>query len=431
MPTTADKATQEAEAQARVEQTKGIGQDDPTAVDGVFGDTPDQISDAAPQPQEGEQPQREAPQRPPNQRLLTRDAIIKSFRDKRQEDIDSDEEDMREHDLLPPELKPQPKPQEEEEITPAVEDKIEEEQPPAPPAKRVLKIRGKEIELTQDEIDAAAQKALAADNYLDEARSKLDQVNDLLRTTQQKAGPGPVAQHQGDEPAQTGQGDEPGEGEHPADPLKEAIEQIQYGDPSEVGAKLAAAIDQAADKKATEAAGKALMAERIRDENARSKALMAEFSKDNPEIANDPISRTAFETILIQKQVEDLIGLGIEPDQVKGLDPKAIANWHRDLRVNGYKVKSAATLLEEGNSVFKAWRQPAAAPAPKEETPKAPARVAVTVDRTARRESIQTQPTRAAVPQRRETPAAPAEPNRSAIVARIAQDRAKKRGAAV
>src|SRR5258708_7429612 len=135
-----------------------------------------------------------------------RDEIVARFRTQRNEEIESEGADDDAKQIrnftrqgLPPEMvepeeapPPVEEPPVEEPVTETTEEPVlkteETKLPPPTPVKRKVVIRGKEMELTDEELVAAAQKSLAADDYLDEAKRKLREVDDLYRQSKTQSG---------------------------------------------------------------------------------------------------------------------------------------------------------------------------------------------------------------------------------------------------
>lgn len=314
----------------------------------------------------------------------------------------------------------------------------ETEQAPTPKVK--VKVRGQEIEISQDEYHAAAQKGLAGDDYLREARGKLDEVDALLRDTKNRAthpaqsGTHPAG-HDGVQPgerdaAPAADPQQPGD-----DPLQAAIEAIQFGDPADARKLLGDTIQQVA----ATAAQSTLQGERTRDEIARSRAVLKDFADQHPELATDPRSRAAMEATVYELQIEDLKQLGVDPAQLQTrtghVTPADIAQAHLWYRTKGFKVRSPAELLQKAHEDFLEWRgikpsrpanEPASDPSPQ---PPLPPRVEVRVDRNDRRQAIPAQPSQSAAPHR----PAPAQPapqarDRSSVVENMRQLRGRPRG---
>lgn len=311
------------------------------------------------------------------------------------------------------------------------------------PPKRKLKIRGEEREYTEEEITAAAQKALAAENYLDEAKGKLGEVDELLKSIKN------TAQHQG-QPGTHPAGQntvQPGEREpappvdpqHPEDdPLQRAIDLIQYGDPAEARAVLDQAVEQKATRVATAVVRDTLQADKFKDDAARTAKVLNDFASQHPEIAEDDFARVAIEQQVYKEQVADLKALGVDPAKIPtrtGLvTPADIAEAHRWYRTQGYKVRPPQDLLTTAHGKFMEWRgtpKPNGDPVDPNPQPSLPPRVQVSVDRDQRRQAIPQQPSRSAAP-RQITPQQPAPArDRSDIVLAMKQRRALPRGQAV
>jgi hypothetical protein len=368
-----------------------------------------------------------------------RDDITSRFRAARQEELesgeDSDATQIRKfaRDGMPPELL-----EIEEPIAPAPAAEtaaVEPEQPvvaETPPAKRKVVIRGKEMELTEEELIAAAQKSLAADDYLDEAKKKLNEINELHRTAKtqvERSAPEP-AKHSGQ--AQNGTQAEgevpPAEGaEHSSDPFEQLGEKIQFGDPKEVGQLIAKAIDTAADQKAKEN----LQSERIRNERVRTQKILKEFQDQHPDLAKDRYASAVLRENLIEMQKKDLESLGIDNTLIPN-DAEGIANWHEFYRTGGYNVRDVPLLLKTARDDFLKWKGVASeTPKPAADPQSTAPKVDLSTQRTERRAAIQPQPTRTVAPK----PDAVTQPvpirDRSDIVKEMMAKRGAPRGRVV
>jgi hypothetical protein len=375
-----------------------------------------------------------------------RDAIVARFREGRTED-DADRDEISDfaRSGLPqdfqhpvPDIAPQDAPlAAEADAQPQVP---AQEAEPVPAPKVRLKVRGQDIDITQEELIAAAQKGLAGDDYLREARTKLDEVDSLLRDTRNRAthpaqhGTHPAVHDgvQNGEPQPAPQVD-PQQPED--DPLQKAIEAIQYGDPADARQLLGDTIQQAA----ASAAQSTLQAERAKDEVARSRKVLQEFATQHPELAQDPRARAAMEATVYELQIEDLKQLGIDPAKLPtrtGLvTPSDIAQAHLWYRTQGYRVRSPADLLEKAHKDFQEWRGGAKPnigedpPAVDPHTQPLPPRVEVRVDREQRRQAIPAQPSRSAAPPRQgNVPPAAQTRDRSTIVSDMRAKRGLPRG---
>ena len=268
---------------------------------------------------------------------------------------------------------------------------------PAPEAKRTLTVRGKQVEMTDNEILAAAQKTLAGDSYLDEARTLLEEAKQIKAERAGRAPHHPEGEHnQGTQ--DDGQDFDAQDRQHP-DELEEAIEQIQFGDPKEAAAKIRNVIKGVSEKEADEGQMRRL----VKNDITKAQAVVKSFSDANPEIANDPIAAQALEQFVYKATRAEIEKLdGIDASKIPQ-NSAELANWHRFYRINGREVSTPAQLLETAKGEYLKWKgvseQPKPAPA------KAAPRVVVNVDRTERRANIPNQPTRSMAP-RPDAPAA-------------------------
>lgn len=411
MPTPIAKAAQDAEGEARLKGSQTLGNEPPPEVaaettiqeaDPSLGDNFTTRTPIEPDASDRIKPVVRSP------KDEQRDAIIARFRQDRQaaveDEADSDAAQIRKftREGMPPELDAISEPAEaviEPEVLVPEPEPAEPE--PVEPQKVKVKVRGVETEITLDEAIAAAQKSLAADTYLEDAKSKLREVDSLLRATQQRATrPAQPAEHHGEpQEAQTGSAETTATdetGEHPADAFAAAVEKIQYGDPKEAAASLQQLVAAEAGKQSKEA----LRFERTRNDEIRSQKVLKDFMAVHPDLANDEFASAAIEKRLFNLQKEDLLGLGIDDDKLPQ-NPAEIAKWHQYYRVEGHNVRNAETLLTTARDDFMKWKGPASVPATQPaavvvqgQTPK----IAVTVDRTARRAAIPQQPTRTGTP---------------------------------
>lgn len=402
----------------------------------------DEIVDAPARQQQTDEdaapPARERALSPFEQR---RAAIIAGFRDQRavdSEDSDDNTRDIRRltRDGMPPELTPLETDQDEPVPQVAVADVADEPEVDAaqtptdpPPAKVKIKVRGKELEVTQDELLAYAQKGAAGDDYLDEARKKLDEVNTLYRDTKSRAtsaaqpGTHPAGHTSTETDVDASPGDTSGD-EHHVDPFVKTAETVQLGTPEEAASELRKTVEDTA----TKAARDALERERLRDEVARSSRFLKDFQDANQDLAADSLAHAVIERKLYDLQVEDIKALGID-DAKLPKTPTDIANWHLWYRANGYKVRNIPELLGTARDEFKKWKgvEPKAKtdePAPRKVEP----RVEVTVDRSQRRAAIPQQPSRTVAPKSDARQAAAQPRDRSTVVQDMIAARAKPRG---
>lgn len=255
---------------------------------------------------------------------------------------------------------------------------------PEPVKKKTLTVRGKQVEMTDDEILAAAQKTLAGDSYLDEARGLLEEAKTIKA---ERAGRDPQHPEGHTRTQDDGLDPDPNLARQHPDELEEAIEQIQFGDPKEAAKKIRDVIKKTSETEADEGQMRRL----VKNDISRAQVVVKSFTDKNPDIANDPIAAAALEQFVYAVSREEIEKLG-EVDASKiPQNPAELANWHRFYRVNGRSVSNPEQLLESAKGRYLKWK--GVSEQPKPPTPAKP-RVEVNVDRTARRANIPTQPSR-------------------------------------
>jgi hypothetical protein len=296
-------------------------------------------------------------------------------------------------------------------------------QPPAEPRKIKLKVNGREVELTEDEVIARAQKVEAADTYLDEAKTLLKEAKQIRRS---RSG-ADVDQDQGDvdAPHNTGEADETRSTaqDHGAK-LKDVVKKIQFDDPDEAASALGEVIEEVADKKAEQRQLNRL----LQNDLARSQQSLKTFREKNADIANDPMAAAVIEQNVYAIYREDIAKIGIPEDQIPK-DPKTLADWHRFYRVHGHEVRTTDTILTEAHDRLVKWRGGNRGGQPQRQTqPRAEPRVNVNVDRNDRRRAIPTQPSRSAAPRPQAQPGNPKPQDRSSVISQMRQQRGQPVG---
>lgn len=279
----------------------------------------------------------------------------------------------------------------------------------AAPAERTftVKVRGKDVVLTEAQLLERASKVEAADSYLAESREILDAAKQV------RAGRSPDRQHPDDQnSAQDGEQDQTDHStrtRHPAPDLKSVVEKIQFGDPDEAARDLGEFITTAATKQANEGH----IARLVSNDLAKSKLDLKAFAEANPEIAADEIASSVIEQSIYKIYREEIKALGVDEAQIPK-DPKALADWHRLYRVHGHTVSRPADVLQKAKATLEKFRGAPSAPKPaaRKEAP----RVDVNVNRTERRMAIPVQPARAVAPRRDAPPAVTQSSSRSDAV---------------
>lgn len=440
MTTTPSKAAQEAESTGR--HAPGAQPLIPPgetalATETITDTTPaDPVQRAQPQPQP--QP---VPQPPPRNAFNTkRDEIAARFRSARVVETDETPESFLQQGL-PPELA-------EAEPEPAQAQPQPAAQPaPAPePQKIKLKVRHQEIEMPLDEVIAQAQKAIAADNYFDEAKQRLENAKNIeaefMRNLAALRGGQQPGAHQQPAPptAQPEPQADPAPAPHQGTDFRKLVEDIQFGNPEEAAQKMEQAFQEIGRVAAPQSAQpqvdmaqliqQELLNQRIREENARTAKVLQDFRDGNPELASDQFANAAMEAEILRLQTDDLKALGFDTTRLRsdGQPTTAtdIANVHRYYRMDkALNLLTPEKMLEHAKDAVLKWR--GAKPEPQAEPQRGAPRVEVTVDRTARKEAIPQQPSRTATPQPVQQPGAEPQ-DRSSVVAAMKRQRAQRRG---
>jgi hypothetical protein len=306
--------------------------------------------------------------------------------------------------------------------------------PAAPPKRLKLKVDDQEFErdisevarladMTPEEVEANperarryAQKELASERRLDQAKEILRGANQRTHESRVPGAPNQEQAHDPSEPIPEPSADQP------ADPLEQLIEDIQFGTASKDAAiKLRAAVKQTA----REETAAASIQQRMKDDFDVTMQAFEKLKTDNKELFADPNAHAVMERMLYDGYTQDLRTIGV-PDERIPQNRQELADWHRFYRVKGHKVRQAEKLLNDVKTDYVAWRggTKPGAPAPQPDpAPRNEDRVAV--DRSQRRQAIPTQPTRASAP-----PSTPSAPKQRASVAEIRQQMRKARGQA-
>jgi hypothetical protein len=429
-----DKQTQERESadRAKAGVVPGEGGEALNAIDdGAPGADPAPAARQAPAAEPAPKP---APV-PRSRQDDARNAITARFRTDRGQEAADNADDVSEFTRsgMPPEFAEnnaavaEPPPQEPE---PAAPEPTAAE-PVALPKTVKVKVRGQEQELPLETVIAEAQKALAGESYLSEGRKALEEIERRLRATPDPAVRGQTQQH----PAATNDvqptAPAPADGvdpQHPEDLIQKLMETMQFGDPAEARNLLENTLSGMVAAKVAPAVNAALQSDRLKDEGAKTAAVLADFETKHADIAADPRARAVIEQDVIGQQVDDLRKLGVDPAKIRpdGLSPTPgdIAEAHKWYRSQGHKLTTPADMLETGLKNYLDWRGPKTNTPPA--NPATPPTLDVTVDRTVRRQAIPQQPGRAAVPRQDPQRSQPA-PARDR--SRIVQDEIARRNA--
>lgn len=377
----------------------------------------------------------------------SRDDIASRFRSQRtahENDIDAEMLEFN-HTGMPAELTEQVSQVpvgEEDEETPVVAAQEEEEELEPGEGEEVvyiLNVRGKKIEVTQEQLEALAekvdgpgtvaeraQKAAAGDDYLKEARATLDDAKRIRDEILTLRGSQP-AKHPGAQDATHTAEHVPAAGEtveHPDDPFAKAVEAITFGQPEEAVRLLREAVTTTTATQAKGVSEDAITEQQMRLQADRAARIGKAFEDANPELAKDEFSRVAIIDRCVRLQHEDLVALcselAIDPAKVPK-DPATIQHWHKFYRAKAFNVRDPEVLLNKAKDDFLEWR--GGGKAPQAEPARGKPRVEITVDRRIRRASIQQQPSRTVTPKPDARTQQPAPRDRAAIVAEMKQQR--------
>jgi hypothetical protein len=226
------------------------------AADDVLSDVDTQALDQNPDGDEPRRRREEAPARSPSDDM--RSSIAKRFRREEPENERPFNGDMADGENLYGDVAREGEELSDEEYDAAAaaaeggEPQPRRQEPQAQPQTRKLKVRGQDVELTDEQILEAARKTLAADTYLDEAKALLKEAKEIRRgrTTQDR-------QPHDDLSAQDEELDllDPPESDQPQEPtFQDVVRKIQYGDPEEAAADLERIVAKSSDKASTERA---------------------------------------------------------------------------------------------------------------------------------------------------------------------------------
>lgn len=358
------------------------------------GQKPEEIIEIAPEPAVDQQQEFAPPPAPPAQEAEAEkesNRVHMSPADEKRQELykrfkrDSENRDVPYHgDHADPTqmygavAAPEPEPEAPAEPAPA----------PAEPRKIKIKVRQEERELTEAELIAHAQKAIAAESYLDDARKIYEDARRpaASRPHQDEERPAPVA----------GEQDEPAEPQHPeADPIEELVQTLQYGDTKDAAEKLRTTLAKMSDEQSE----RALWNRLINDDIRRDAKAVQEFAEKHADLAKDDDAVAGIRRRVAEGYKADLIRIGISedriPDPVK--DPERLAQHHRVYKLQGQPVRQVSEILtsarDDWMKKFRPSTQPSQQPSQNGAT-----RPAVHVDRTERRAAIQQQPSRATVP---------------------------------
>jgi hypothetical protein len=295
---------------------------------------------------------------------------------------------------------------------------------PAPQPKRKLKVRGKEVEYSDEEILDLARKAAAGDDYLGEARTTLDNAKAMQKELEARisqTGKLPSGENAGN-----GNGEAPLPDDQPqVDPYKDMAEAFLYGEPDQAASKMRSLIQSEAARIAAET----ITRDRVTTEHSKSLANVDRFRRANEDLASDPMAAAAIESEIVRQQRSDLLKAGIKEDKIPR-DMAGVTNMHlrfrSDPRTSGF-LRDTDQLFSDAKDAFLKWKGVTPTPNSNRNDQGADeqdqSEIQVSVSRDDRRRIIPQQPSRTAVV-RQARPTAPPVKTRSQIIA----DMRKARG---
>lgn len=301
--------------------------------------------------------------------------------------------------------------QRQEEIVNAAHEEIGADAPADQPqdAARTIKVKVRhEIrELPEDEVIAAAQKSLAGDGYLEEARRLLEDAKQVASSRPHQGGSEPAYTNR-----QTGENDDQS---HQTEDDRALAERLQFGSPDEAAAVIAQL--RQAGTTDPDAIRRAVYDTQRATDVTKAKRSYDVFVKANEDLVKDPIAHAAMEAAFYNGLRQDLRTLGYTDDQLPRANERLV-EAHRFHRIQGQDVRDTAALLEDSRAAVEKFRG-----ARSPEQPAPPARkdkVTVRLDRSERRAGIPLQPARSALPTSSSAAAQPVQNARKAAVQKMA-----------
>lgn len=227
----------------------------------------------------------------------------------------------------------------------APEDNVDEPEN-KPPVKRKLKVYGEELERTDEEVIALAQKQLASENKFEdykalEARLRLAE-SALARQSQPQDEVDP-------DDARAAEAQTRAEEER-AERRRRAVEAIQTGDVDEGLEGLESILNETRMSREEIAALAREQAQLMRDteraQEERQRVLQS-YAEEFPEIVNDRAMTYAVATQIHEDLVKEMERIGTAPefiDQARR-DPAVAKRYHDDLRGQGFKLSPSEEVV--------------------------------------------------------------------------------------
>lgn len=284
-----------------------------------------------------EEPEAEQPERQESKR----EAIARGIRERRSQPADADDEpEDLDTDQVPELAAPEPT------IEAVAEPEVELE---PQPKKRQIKVDGKTIEVSEDDLVRIAQQNFAADRRLDEAkRAREEAARDraeaarLLELSRQG--------DRADQPAATAEDPQRDTAALTRQKLSQLRERLLFGSEEEGAAALEefqrmTAPTQTREEPDVHAVVEQALADQRRKET--SDRTLAQFAQKNHDLVNDRKARLLVEDGLIEEMQRDMLALpDVSEDDVNRLTPMQVAEAHKGLREQGFQVRPLDALME-------------------------------------------------------------------------------------
>lgn len=255
-----------------------------------------------------------------------------------------------------------------------------EEPPVEQPAqtRQRLKVNGREVELSDDEVRAYAQKAIAAEDILGQAKQVRAEQQSILEELRNAR----AHQSQDGKQPSTPQGATEPETQPDDDELDDIIDKLQVGDPAEAKAALRK-YGESLENRLIERIGN--LDERIADttrtlseisdRQRQTRETLEEFGKDYPEFNESVPLQTALAHETASRMKQAMLDIGVREETLDGIkrkygydDNQTVAFAYRTLQQQDYELKDHATLLREAaeglRQTFGAKPEPKPAPTP-------------------------------------------------------------------
>lgn len=270
------------------------------------------------------------------------------------------------------------------------------------PTRRRLKVNGQDVEVDEDQMTALAQKALASENILEEAkRDRATAQERLAEVERLLANHGRTAQPQPQPAAAKAEDTKPATD----DELDAIIDLIQTGDQKEAAGALRKYGDQLLAKARNDLGNidqriAATIQQTQRDERVRAETqkTLDSFISENPDFSQSQRRVGVLFDTSVEVMRENLFKIGVKPEvlqgfaQHHGLAPQAaISIAYRKLRDEGHQLDdSAKVLMEAANRV----RTDFGLPAPQKDPPPKRDTTQFVAERIERKQAMAPQPRR-------------------------------------